>query len=415
MTNRESEVVCADQSSEHSSERALICACTQLTLSKSDRDRLNDLLKRGLDWQYLLTMAHRHALVPILYHQLQKCDPGLVPNAYLQKLRTSYQDNLARNLVLMDELLSIARDLRAHGIDCLPFKGPLLGMAAYGDPALRQSADLDILVLPNDIVKARDCLVASGYQVANEVNPRQERLLIHNQHNIQFVRDNHRLLVELHWRVAPRLFAFGMGADELWAHLETVKVQKVELKSWPTEELLLALCVHGARHLWERMSWICDIAGVLLRRPEVDWMQLLKHARETGCERMLLLGLCLARDFASASLPDDIEQRLKSDAVINSLVRTIAQRFFADDPSISYVQMVRDQIRLRKHWRSRTRYLRFALAPNEEDLGLKSVPPVLNFVYYGLRPWRLLIKRTGEPRTQWRDESVVVMDSRSKV
>jgi hypothetical protein len=361
-------------------------------------------------------MAHRHALVPLLYHQLQKCDPGLVPNAYLQKLRTTYQENLARNLVLMDELLSIARDLRARGIDCLPFKGPLLAMAAYGDPALRQSSDLDILVLPINIVKARDCLVASGYQAAKEINPRQEQLLIRYQHNIQFVRDNNRLLVELHWRVAPQLFALGMGADELWAHLETVKVQEVELKSLPTEELLLALCVHGARHLWERMSWICDIAGVLLRNREVDWMQLLKRANETDCERMLLLGLCLARDFASASLPDDIEQRLRSDTVINSLVRTIAQRFFAEDPSVTYVQMVRDQIRLRKHWRSRTRYLSFALAPNEEDLGLKSFPPVLNFVYYGLRPWRLLTKRTGErPTNRWPDESTGVIGSRSKV
>lgn len=414
MTNRESEVVFADHGSEHGSERDLLRACLQRDLGKPDRERFHDLLRPDLDWRYLLSMAQRHALLPLLYYQLQKCDAGLVPTAHLQKLKFCYQENLARNLVLMDELLSIARDLRARGIDCLPFKGPLLGMVAYGDPALRQSVDLDVLVLPADLVKARDCLVARGYQATKEVNARQEQLLIRNQHNMQFARDH--LLVELHWRVAPQLFASGMGADELWAHLETVKVQEVELKSLRTEELLLALCIHGARHFWERMSWVCDIAGLLLRNREVDWKRLLKRARETDCERMVLLGLCLARDFASASLPDEIEQRLASDPVINSLVQTIGQRFFAADPSVTYVQTLRDQIRLRSHWRARARYLSFATSPNEEDFGLSSVPPLLNFVYYGLRPWRLLARRTGEGRRkQWRDESIAVIDSHSKV
>ena len=294
----------------------------------------------------------------------------------------------------MDELLSIARGLRARGIDCLPFKGPLLGLLAYEDPATRQSTDLDILVLPSHFVAARDCLVANGYASVKEVDPRQEELLIRNQHNMQFVRDDGLLVVELHWRVAPELFALGMGAEELWSHLETVNVQQVELRAFPSGELLLALCIHGARHLWERMSWICDIAGVLLRNRGIDWVQLLKRADETDTERMLLLSLHLARDFAGAQLPRDVEERLASDAVLNSLAQTIARRFFAEDPSVPYVQMMRDQIHLRRQWRSRARYLSFAVTPNEEDFEQKSVPAFLNFVYYGLRPLRLLSKRS---------------------
>ena len=394
MTNRKSAAVPSVDNSKHKLERALICTCARLRLNDSEREELGALLQADLDWPCVIALAQRHALVPLLYRQIQKCDAALVPPEYFQKLRTGYQENLARNLVLVDELLSIARGLRALGIDCLPFKGPLLGQLAYEDPATRQSTDLDILVLPANINAARECLIANGYRPAKELTPRQEELLIRNQHNMQFVRDDGPLLVELHWRVAPELFALGMSAEALWGHLETVNVGEVELKALPTEELLLALCIHGARHLWERISWICDIAGVLNRNPDVDWAHLLKRAEETDTERMLLLGLCLARDFAGAQLRHEVARRIASDAVLNSLAKIIADRLFAAEVSVPYVQTMRDQIRLRRQWRSRARYLSFAVTPNEEDLDLKSVPTFLSFVYYGLRPLRLLRKRS---------------------
>jgi Uncharacterised nucleotidyltransferase len=381
---------------EHDQERKLLNACLRPGVGETKPEQLNDLLRSGLDWPYLIATAQRHALCPLLFHRLQKCDSDLVPASRLRELKTHYQENLARDLVLMDELLSVARDLRANGVDCLPFKGPLLGRAAYDDPALRQSVDLDILILPANFAKARDCLRARGYKATNKVDLRQEQVLIRNQHNIQFARDNNSLLVELHWRIAPPLFASGMGAEQLWDRLKTVKVRDVEFKALPTEELLLTLCVHGARHLWERMSWVCDIAGVLFRNHNLDFQRLLQRARETDSERMLLLGLCLARDCAAASLPNEIERKISSDAVVSALAREITQRFFVPDTPLTYAQTMRDQLRLREHWRARARYLRFAMAPNEEDLGVKSLPPVLNFAYYAMRPWRLLFKRSGE-------------------
>ena len=402
--------------SEHDQERKLLNACLRPGVGDTESGQLNDLLGSDLDWPYLIAIAQRHALCPLIFHRLQKCESGLVPTKQLQRLKTYYQENLARDLVLLDELLSIARDLRARGVDCLPFKGPLLGRAAYDDPAFRQSVDLDILILPTNFAKARDCLEARGYKATNKVGLRQEQFLIRKQHNIQFARDNNSLLVELHWRIAPDLFASGMGAEQLWDRLKTVKVQDVEFKALPTEELLLTLCVHGARHLWERMSWVCDIAGVLLRNQNLDCVRLLNRARETDSERMLLLGLCLARDCAAASLPDEIERKLSAEAVVTSLAREITRRFFAPDAPLTYVQTMCDQLRLRDHWRARGRYLRFAIAPNEEDLGVRSLPPVLNFAYYALRPWRLLFKRTEErAASQWPTESNSVIDSHSKV
>src|SRR3712207_8653927 len=34
---------------------------------------------------------------------------------------------------------------------------------------------------------------------------------------------------------------------------------------------LLILCVHGTKHIWGRLSWICDVAELLRTQPDMDW------------------------------------------------------------------------------------------------------------------------------------------------
>jgi len=55
------------------------------------------------------------------------------------------------------------------------------------------------------------------------------------------------------------------------------------------------LCVHGAKHFWERIAWIVDIAQ-LAGNCEVDWALLSETAAKKGSTRVLLLGLFLAHD-----------------------------------------------------------------------------------------------------------------------
>jgi len=89
MTNRKSAAAVTEHA-EHKLERALICACTRMRLSESDRTHLNGLLTADIDWAHLLNLAQRHALAPLIYRQTQKCDTGLVPGEYLQKLKIAY-------------------------------------------------------------------------------------------------------------------------------------------------------------------------------------------------------------------------------------------------------------------------------------------------------------------------------------
>ena len=62
------------------------------------------------------------------------------------------------------ELTRISALLENNGVCVIPWKGPILAAAAYGDVALRQFGDLDILVREQDAMRAKDLLLASGYR-----------------------------------------------------------------------------------------------------------------------------------------------------------------------------------------------------------------------------------------------------------
>src|ERR1041385_702120 len=204
-----------------SPEQKALFICARPHLDDAAREDLNRLLDSKLDWDSLIAAAQRHALLPLMHHHFSKCKTDLVPPAHAKHLKTVFQENVARNLVLMNELASITHSFQSDGVESFPFKGPVLGLMAYDDPGLRQSVDLDIVVRPTDVDKAWECLTTRGYRLTRTLDLRQTQFLISRQHNLQFARDEGRLLVELHWRIAPKLFARGFGAEELWSKLKT--------------------------------------------------------------------------------------------------------------------------------------------------------------------------------------------------
>jgi hypothetical protein len=390
----------ATTSDASSAEQKILLICARPRLDDDARADLNRLLGSKLDWDSLIAAAQRHALLPLMHHHLSKSQLDLVPPAHAKQLKTVFLENVARNLVLMNELRSITHSLQSSGIESFPFKGPVLGLIAYDDPGLRQSVDLDIVVRPTEVERAWECLTARGYRPTRRLDPRQTQFLISQQHNLQLMRHEGLLMVELHWRIAPKLFAPGFGAEELWSKLNTINVKGFELKSLPVEELLMTLCVHGARHLWERLSWVTDLAAVISATHEIHWTSLLAMAKRTQTERILLVGLQLAKQLLNTQLPPEISKAIADDAMVATLVETLTSRICAPEADNSFRQAFRCQLQMRSGWSARLRYCRFAMSPTDGELAMMSVPRGFNFLYYALRPWRLLAARSSRHASQ---------------
>jgi hypothetical protein len=369
----------------------LLLACARTTVDADGTARIARLLEQGIDWERLIAEARRHGVVPLVYQTLQRSVAAQVPAAALAALRAQYRAGAQQSMALAGELLKLLDRFAAAGIPALPLKGPALAALAYGNLSLRSFCDLDVLVHGRDVLAAKQILLALGYQPETPMTSRHEQLHLQTHYVYTFVHSQSHLIVELHYRIRPRYFAFALAAEQLWEQIVSIKVGREEVPSLAPENLLLFLCAHGANHCWERLAWICDIAELLRRHPAFDWDRLMELARASGSRRMLLLGLRLAHDLLGAQIPPSIVDLMRRDQLVSLLASQARARQFAPVAQpFGLFEAALFHLRARERRRERIRYcLGIATITTAEDWALVPLPAPLTFLYSVLRPFRL--------------------------
>jgi hypothetical protein len=371
----------------------LLLLCSRTSLGPRQEEKIAALLGTEIDWDRLIGWAQRHGTFPLLYLNLKKVRPGLVPSAIMGRLRKLFLLCAGQNLILTQELMKILEHFDAAKIPALPFKGPTLAAALYGDLALRPFCDLDILVPKADVSRAKNLLVSEGYEWEAGTNECQDAAFRKADLGYMLRGKSKRVLVEIDWEITPREFPVTLDLALLWERLEEIPFQGRKVSALSPEDLLLTLALHGGKHQWERLIWVCDLAE-LARVYPLDFDCLAARARELRCERLLWLGLGLAHDLLEAPWPPEILHRVKDDPRVQSQVRSIGQRLF-EPPDASggafgltsfYLQMcnnLRDQVRF---------CFRLIFTPTTGDWESLPLPPRLFFLYYLIHPFRLLGK-----------------------
>jgi putative nucleotidyltransferase-like protein len=197
-------------------------------------------------------------------------------------------------------------------------------------------------------------------------------------------------LLDIHWRALPRHFDFA-DPDLLRTRAQRVELNGRTLSTLATEDLILFLCIHGAKHGWPLLSWICDLAGLINRGAGIDWPALLFRAKAAQCRRALLLGLHLAHELIGAAIPSDLVDLMRADPTVDRLAgRVVHSMFlnFGDRAGLSQ-ELIIPLLSIETAPR-RIRYLADrALSPTLEDWEAMPLPASLFPFYFLTRPFRL--------------------------
>jgi hypothetical protein len=353
-------------------------------------------LAESADWDSVFALAERHCVIPLVYRALSGEGRNVAPRAVLNRFTRAYVANAAQSLRLTGELLRLLEILESDKIPVVPFKGPVLADLLFGNVSLRQFADLDILVRETDLLRAKRLLIADGYSPEFDLEGKAEQEHIRFEHALQFRRADAGFVIELHWRFGSRNQVFPVCARDAWTRLETRSFQGRPIRSFSREDLLLYLSVHGAKHGWGRLEWIVCIGELLRISASLDWDALRERAARSGALRTLNLALLLAGNYSPLQLPEAFEKRVSEDKPARQLARQIRERLFLPEPEHSCQQGFRHAfyLRARERWRDRTRIVFHSLVrvphPYARDWELFRVPASLSFLYYLLRPIRLL-------------------------
>lgn len=347
-----------------------------------------------VDWRYLIQLARRHAMLPIVYQALSSTYPRAVPKAMLNLLRARYYDTARYNLMLATELLRVLKLFEAHAVPAIPLKGPILAVGVYGNLALREFDDLDILVRKSDVRAATELLVAEGYRITPGMTDEQIESWLRSPYHCDYtlISNDGLVKIELHWGLITKHFGVTLDHEAWWDRVETVSLGRTSVPSPSPEDLLLYLCVHGGKHLWQRFLWLCDVARLIETHPTIQWTRVMKEAHARGIQRMFLLALYMANELLEIALPENVSKEIAADRTLPFLSARICRMVLRTDLGALHLYLYALQILMRERWRDKISLLGLIVAPNERDQAILALPEYLSFLYYPLRPIRLLIE-----------------------
>lgn len=284
----------------------MICLrmCCRYALGQMSVSDCLPYLKHPFNETYFIDLLHEHRLVLVGYQVLSINFRAYVSASLLQKLQDKSKPIINSQLVLMRTARDVHHVLEQQAIPHVFLKGPGLNQTLWGRRMMRYSRDLDVLVLPRDILKANTALQKLEFK--SELSDKSLRF--HQRFSAWTTKKDAASwktsipqCIELHWKTHCTEFI-----------LPTLKKMEA-LPQFTDEEHVLYLCLHAAKHGWLRMIWLMDIVALLqTKHVDVSCVRTLAKARHITPvvdEMMLLAQQWLGVTLCSENMMLEVRQR----------------------------------------------------------------------------------------------------------
>jgi Uncharacterised nucleotidyltransferase len=357
--------------------------------SNPDRDSIRGLISGGIDWQILLAHAAQHGVRPILFRTLKSVCWDAVPHEIQTDLLRFTIANAQKNLLLTAELLRLIEIFTQAGIPIVAFKGPVLAGSVYGDLALREFSDLDVLVPEERVPEAQRILAGLEYEADFSQDQQYRSAFLRYQGQYAFRNRKTGIAVDLHWQLSSKGIEFPIQPNELWPRLKQVALAGRMIPTLADDDLALFLAAHGTKERWRDLIWLCDFAELLRNRSSIDWNLVFHRAERGHLSRPLLLGIFLASSLLSASAPAELVDRARQNPAVRSLARKAVAGMLRAAPPGEVGQLL-DSLEAYDHWRHKFGPVIALLSIRTvSDYQAMPLPKALWPVYYFTRPFRL--------------------------
>lgn len=280
-----------------------------LTGAPPEREWLAALSQQ--DWETIVEDAVAQRLAPILFHWLDHSPHQLLlPGHSHQRLHRHILQQAAWNLLLTEELHRILVACETRHIRCLPIRGPLFAAQLYGESAVRQMDDLDLLVQHDDLPALKEIFDQLGY-AAHEQRP---GFLEAFSYSLEFYHPRHGVIVEPHWTLAYPPFVTAAPMEPVWARTERRRILGIETSTLCHADLLLHLCLHLLHKGTQApLLWYYEIDRLIRQNKDsLNWNTVVDQAREMGLAGLIAEVLATIAYHFHSPMPRSILNRLRT-------------------------------------------------------------------------------------------------------
>jgi hypothetical protein len=254
---------------------------------------VSNLLHDSLDWHRFFALAGIEEVEPVvmtnLIEKFSSMLPSRIRNTVIERQRESKGASLAKTLVLMEVL----RLLRANSIDVIVLKGPVVGIYAFGHPALRTFSDLDLLIKPGQLRQVEQLLNGRSYKPL--FNQSDRARLLRAGHALEY--SDNRVKVELHCSLFPRHLRFDLDESEVWLAASEVNFDGLSIPAPSRAMTFLLACCHAAKHEWSSTRLVSDAAQLLESLTASDAAEVLRLAKKARAVGLVALAVNLVDEL----------------------------------------------------------------------------------------------------------------------
>lgn len=233
--------------------------------------------------------------------------------------------------------------------------------------------------------QAIDLILASGYRVESS-DPYFSQLLLRHGRHYAAVREAPGIsfLLEVHWILVQHSSQDVAAVSDLWAEARPQSYFGAAGFSLSPEWNFLYLAIHATDHEWRSLKWLVDIHEVA-SSGLIDWKKVAKKAERFEISLPIRQTLAVSSLLLETPVPPCF-----SPAAVPSGVRLFPYMPKAEDVSNAYAFR---HLRLLERPSDKARYFASILfAPKSTDLEFLRLPRWLSFLYYVIRPLRLMCK-----------------------
>ena len=346
-----------------------------------------------LDWDYFDRLVSQHRVQPLLIRGIRQYG-GELPGE-LSKYKAQQSKFAAASMAQLQALSAVNAAFADAGIRLISMKGPMLSVELYGDPSLRTSRDLDLMVAGEDLERAGELLTRIGcirdlnVTTATPLRRKFYARIENEKHRVYNWGD---ICLELHWKSG---YQTEESFDGLWSRREERQLMGRPIAVLGAEDRYPALFIHAAEHGFLRLRWLLDLYE-LRRKPDFDWARLYRHMASRGIGELAVLAHMVMQRLGLPGMEDfcpdgasESEVRKAAALCERVLPLLVAERRPGDPEWRAYDRLLPNAVYGRTKWQR----LLTILGPSKYEYELIDLPDGLFWMYFLIRPVHWLVRK----------------------
>lgn len=355
-----------------------------------------EVVSSGIDWRRLCALCVRNRVSGLVWQSVSTLLGDIAPVGHLDDMRAAAMRSRAMSMAFLATQINIVdRFLTPLRIRHAFLKGAVISVRHYGDPILRAVSDLDVLVESTRIPELVERMVEQGWRIASPFWKGQELSLFTRLVSVvELVAPDGRR-VEVHRLVDGSGLVFDSQA--LLSKVVTCCIAGRSVCALAPVDEIRVILHHHSRHGWSCYHWVADIVSMMNSSTSINrCVESLCHDSFLGPTVSAVL--MLVKNIDALAVSGKLQGNAEVSPFLHDCIASI-DRLDAPLSSVMNVDAAAKEPDFPNRWQRTLKYkLMFfwgRFRPNLNDLDFIQLPSSVSWMYWIIRPLRVIYTRIG--------------------